>query len=196
MRDEAQAGVWVTANPVGLDHVRAHDVRLRPWKEAAAGKGGVVECESDLATEVMSARPDVDAVVHVHSLYATAFSVKGRRLDALSHEGCHLLGTDVAPWRGVSAEGDVHDVVTSLADRNGVLLAGHGLLTAASTLGEAVALAVYLEKACRLQLLVGHRYDSGSDDEASVKRLGQLARPRISWDYLRRTTHLDESAYG
>jgi ribulose-5-phosphate 4-epimerase/fuculose-1-phosphate aldolase len=73
---------------------------------------------------------------------------------------------------------------------------GHGLVTAAETLGEAVALAVYLEKACQLQLLAGDDCHTISDVEVMKKRSGQLSRPRISWEYLQRVTPVtrEESA--
>jgi ribulose-5-phosphate 4-epimerase/fuculose-1-phosphate aldolase len=49
---------------------------------------------------------------------------------------------------------------------------GHGLVTVAETLGEAVALAVYLEKACQLQLLAGDDVHTIPDGEVMKKRSG------------------------
>jgi hypothetical protein len=45
-----------------------------------------------------------------------------------------------------------------------------------------------LEKSCHLQLLVGEDGHRVPDEEVGLKRSGQLRRPAISWDYLRRVT--------
>jgi len=194
VRDPSGDGVWVTRDGVGFDEVGVDDVQLVPLdgddRSTRAETGG----EIDIAAAIMTARADVDAVVHVHSLHATAFSAVGRSLDALSHEGCHLVPPDVARWRGGGATSDARGVAAAIAQRNAVLLAGHGQLTAAATLGEAVALAVYLEKACQLQLMVGPQFHGAGDEEVSLKRSGQMARPIISWEYLRRTTTIDDGA--
>jgi ribulose-5-phosphate 4-epimerase/fuculose-1-phosphate aldolase len=134
---------------------------------------------------VMAARPDVHAVVHAHSLYATSFSTTGRQLRALSHEGCHLVPPEVARCVESSSRAE-SDLAASLGSRNSVLLSGHGLITVAETVGEAVALAVYFEKACQLQLLAGDDVHVVPDGEVMKKRSGQMRRPQISWQYLQR----------
>jgi ribulose-5-phosphate 4-epimerase/fuculose-1-phosphate aldolase len=131
-------------------------------------------------------------VVHVHSLHATAFAATNRALRAISHEGCHLVPTEVARGRfsdhpGTSPD-EGRELAASLGLRNSILTPGHGLVTVAETLGEAVALAVYLEKACQLQLLAGDDFYTIPDVEVMKKRSGQLSRPRISWEYLQRVT--------
>jgi ribulose-5-phosphate 4-epimerase/fuculose-1-phosphate aldolase len=66
------------------------------------------------------------------------------------------------------------------------------MVTGADSLGNAVALAVYLEKSCQLQLMVGRRGHVVSDDDVLEKRSGQLARPSISWAYLKRVNSIEE----
>jgi ribulose-5-phosphate 4-epimerase/fuculose-1-phosphate aldolase len=139
----------------------------------------------------MAARLDVHAVVHAHSLYATSFAATGRQLNAISHEGCHLVPPDVAralaSGRFEDALRSPYELATFLGSRNSILLPGHGLITVAETVGEAVALAAYLEKACQLQLLSGVDVRVVPDTEVMKKRSGQMKRPQISWQYLQRT---------
>jgi ribulose-5-phosphate 4-epimerase/fuculose-1-phosphate aldolase len=196
-RDPSARGVWMTRGGVGFDEVGLEDLVLVSSPEDALDVARL-DGEGALALEVMASRADVSAVVHAHSLYATAFAATGRALQAISHEGCHLVPPDVARARAPDEPGDARAGLRRLAGalgaRNAMLLAGHGLITVAGALGEAVALAVYLEKACRLQLLAGARVHTAPDAEVIEKREGQLRRPRISWEYLRRVTPPASSA--
>jgi L-fuculose-phosphate aldolase len=192
VRDASGRGVWLTRDNVGLDEVNIDDIVLVSSKVELVQ--GIFEPDSEhaLAVEVMASRRDVQAVVHVHSLHATAFAATNRALRAISHEGCHLVPPEVARGRfsddpGVTPD-EGRELAASLGLRNSILMPGHGLVTVAETLGEAVALAVYLEKACQLQLLAGDDVHTIPDGEVMKKRLGQLSRPRISWEYLQRVT--------
>jgi ribulose-5-phosphate 4-epimerase/fuculose-1-phosphate aldolase len=182
----------MTRDNVGLDEVNIDDIVLVSSEGELVQ--GVFEPDSEhaLALEVMVSRQDVHAVVHVHSLHATAFAATNRALHAISHEGCHLVPPEVVRGRFADNPGTRPDeggeVVASLGLRNSILMPGHGLVTVAETLGEAVALAIYLEKACQLQLLAGDEVHTIPDVEVIEKRMGQLSRPRISWEYLQRVS--------
>ena len=190
VRDAHGRGVWITRSGVGFDEVVVGDIVLvSSVGEVLAGEGEPDE-ELAVAREVLAARRDVNVVVHAHSLYASAFAATPGRLHALSHEGCHLVAPDVVRFRTDGAASDLPSearaVASSLGSRDALLWSGHGLVMAGRVLGETVALAVYLEKACRLQLMVGRDGQTVSDDEVADKRAGQLRRPTISWEYLRR----------
>jgi ribulose-5-phosphate 4-epimerase/fuculose-1-phosphate aldolase len=190
IRDPVGRGVWVTRDGVGFDEITPGDLVLCSAGEVIHGVGDP-DSETDVALDVLAARPDVHAVVHAHSLYATTFAATGRRLHAISHEGCHLVPPDVArtplPGRSKNDSNAQSELVTLLGSRNSILLPGHGLITVAETVGEAVALAVYLEKACQLQLLSGSDVHVVPDVDVMEKRSGQVRRPQISWQYLQRT---------
>jgi ribulose-5-phosphate 4-epimerase/fuculose-1-phosphate aldolase len=185
-RDDLGRGVWSTRDGVGFDEITNEDLLLLgPSGEVVRGEGEP-DSEVSLALEIMAVRSDVHAVVHAHSLYATAFAATERPLQAISHEGCHLVPPGVArddvARRSEGGEG----LAVSLGTRNSILMPGHGLVSVAETVGEAVALAVYLEKACQLQLLSGDDVHVVPDVEVMEKRSGQLKRPQISWHYLER----------
>ena len=132
--------------------------------------------EFALALAVMTSRPDVNALVHSHSLHATAFAAIQRPLEAISHEGCHLVPPDVVRkpvLRGAASGDEGVAFAAILGERNAILLAGHGLVTVGDSLGEAVALAVYLEKACQLQPPPGEDVHTVSDNAVMEKRSGK-----------------------
>jgi L-fuculose-phosphate aldolase len=191
-RDSLERGVWVTRDNVGLGEISSDDVILVAYSGEVVAGIGDPDNECAPAFELMAMRHDIHAVVHVHSVHATAFTAAERTLLALSHEGCHLVPPDIARAPFTSAPGitsaAVRAFALSLGQRNASLVPGHGLVTTAETLGESVALAIYLDKACRLQLIVGDVGHTIPDAEIIEKRSGQLSRPLISWEYLRRTT--------
>jgi ribulose-5-phosphate 4-epimerase/fuculose-1-phosphate aldolase len=188
IRDPSGRGIWVTNDAVGFNEVEVGDLVLVSISGDVVAGFAEPDSESALAVAVMSECPTVQAVVHVHSLYATAFSTTRSPLHALSHEGCHIVPPDIARVQSSGTFDERRELAMLLGERKAILLAGHGLITAAETLGEAVALAAYLEKSCRLQLMVGRGGYTVDDENVLRKRLGQTARPSISWEYLKRVT--------
>jgi ribulose-5-phosphate 4-epimerase/fuculose-1-phosphate aldolase len=183
VRDEGGGGFWITPDRRGLDEVTASDMSFVST-EAPTG-----DAEVDLALFVFDQAPDAHAVVHAHSLYATAFAGTGWNLSALSHEGCHVVPLATVRW-GESPEAGGGYSGLEPSEYGGppcaALTPGHGVVTWAGTLGEASALASYVEKACRVHLLAGQRVLDVGEKAAQEKRLGQLSRPRITWEYLER----------
>lgn len=192
LRDASGAGVWVTRDGMGFSEVEADDLVLVSFEGDVVEDVAEPDGECAMAVAVIESRREVNAVVHIHSLHATAFAATNRALHAISHEGCHLVPPEIARGRfwgdRDNAPDEGRELAACLGIRNSMLMPGHGLITVAETLGEAVALAIYLEKACQLLLLTGDDVRVVPDVEVVKKRSGQLSRPRISWEYLLRVT--------
>lgn len=144
---------------------------------------------------VLRARPDVQCVVHLHPLHAVALDATGVPLRPLSHDGARLVPPDLPRFTQTSdlittpALGA--SVAAALGVRPALFLRHHGIVTAAADVGTAVLLAIYLERACRTQLLAmatGRPYSWTPDDEATEKRtrVGSAAGYAATWAYLRR----------
>ena len=130
-------------------------------------------------SEVLRARPDVQAVVHTHAPHAVAFSSLGRELVPVSNEAGYFYKklpvfaetTDliVTPDRGKA-------VARCLGPHGAAILRNHGIVTAGRTIEEAVWLALKLERACRVQLLAecagGPKLVAGGEDLESKNRRG------------------------
>jgi L-fuculose-phosphate aldolase len=84
-------------------------------------------------SEVMRARPDINAVVHTHPEYAVAFSSLGRPLAAISNDGTMFSA-------GVPIFSETTDLITdqprgravakSLGSGNVLILRNHGIVAA------------------------------------------------------------------
>ena len=110
-----------------------------------------------LHRDILRHRPDVGAVVHTHSLYATVLSTLHRPIPALhymiaSFNGPTIRCTPYAPF-GTQALSDL--IIEHLGDRHGVLLGNHGMVATGRDLAQAMWRAGELETLAKMAFLAG-----------------------------------------
>src|SRR5215210_2250058 len=103
---------------------------------------------------VYSQRPDINAIIHTHAPYASALAATGSPLKTLHMDSSMLHGCAHLPdWPGVPVADDEGRIIsTALGQAKTILLANHGLLAVGSSVEEATYLAVFFERAARMQL--------------------------------------------
>lgn len=99
-------------------------------------------------------RPDVKAIVHTHAPHASALAATGQPLRTIHMDSAMLHGcAHLAEWPGVPVADDEGRIISGALGREKcILLANHGLLTAGASVEEATYLAVFFERAARMQL--------------------------------------------
>ena len=99
-------------------------------------------------------RPDVNAIIHTHAPYASALAATGQPLRTIHMDSAMLHGTaHLAEWPGVPVADDEGRIISAaLGDAKTILLANHGLLATGRSVEEAAYLAVFFERAARMQL--------------------------------------------
>jgi len=99
-------------------------------------------------------RPDVKAIVHTHAPYASALAATGRPLKTIHMDSAMLHGTAHLPeWPGVPVADDEGRLISgALGSAKAILLSNHGLLTTGISIEEATYLAVFFERAARMQI--------------------------------------------
>ena len=105
----------------------------------------------NLWTNFMRLRPDLNAVVHTHSPYATAFSVVYEPVPVITETMADWFGQPVPVTRYLSVEDPEFPTlpVEVMSDGYAVLLGNHGPITVGKTLEHALERAVTLEEAAR-----------------------------------------------
>ncbi len=101
--------------------------------------------------DIMRARPEVNAVVHTHSIYATTLAMARRDVPA-AHYMVAIFGGDSVRCSEYATYGtkELSDyALQALAGRNACLLANHGMLVTGPSLEKAMWLAQELETLCR-----------------------------------------------
>ena len=140
--------VAVTASGVPYHRFAVDDVMIVDFDVEPVFGAGVPSTESLAHMAVYRARPDVGAVIHTHSVYASGLAVAGRRIPPIIDEQVVALGgaVEVAEYGAASSEKLACNAVSALGDRAAVLLRNHGVLAVGRDLDEAVAAAVLVER--------------------------------------------------
>lgn len=96
-----------------------------------ANEGFKPSSEIKMHMRVYKERPDINAVVHAHPLYATSFAVAGIPLtQPITAEAVMFLGSVPIAEFGTPSTDEIPEAISRyLQDYNAVLLANHGALT-------------------------------------------------------------------
>jgi L-fuculose-phosphate aldolase len=105
--------------------------------------------------DILQARPDVNAIVHTHSPYATTLSILRRDIPAVHYMiaafgGSQIRCTEYAPF-GTAELSEL--AVAALGSNNGVLLGNHGAIATGADLAKAMWRAVELENLAKFYYL-------------------------------------------
>jgi L-fuculose-phosphate aldolase len=116
---------------------------------------GVPSSESLAHLAVYAARPDVGAVIHTHSVHASAFAVAGQPIPCVLDEQVLTLGgaVAVAEYGAAASQALADHAVAALGDRAAVLLRNHGVLGVGRDLEETVAVVELVERVAKVRLL-------------------------------------------
>jgi L-fuculose-phosphate aldolase len=97
--------------------------------------------------DILKSRPDIGAVVHTHSTFATVLGIARRPIPACHYMVAIFGGSDVrvADFAIYGTKALAANVLKALEGRNGCLIANHGMIAAGKDLDHAMWLAVELE---------------------------------------------------
>lgn len=120
---------------VEMDFDGNHDGRRRPTSEWR------------LHRDILATRPEVDAVLHSHSLHCTALAVHGLEIPAVHYMVAAAGGTTIrcAPYRTPTTQALSDVAVEALAGRRACLLQNHGAVVLGETPEACVGLLVEVE---------------------------------------------------
>lgn len=139
----------ITPSAVGYDIMEPADLVAidSDGNVRSATRGRIPSTEWRLHAAVFKARPDVGAVVHAHPPWATALSCLRRDIPAFHYMvavagGSTIRCADYATFGTAALAGAAVD---ALAGRRACLLANHGIVACADSVGAALGLAVEVE---------------------------------------------------
>ncbi len=112
----------------------------------------VPSTESLLHLGIYRGRPDVNAVVHTHSLYASVAAVTTTQIPPIVDEMVVYLGgpVDVADYGFPGTPELAAAGLEALEDRRAVLLRNHGMCAVGSDLEEAMRVAILVERVAQI----------------------------------------------
>jgi len=147
----------ITPSAVPYDLLSPEMIASMPLEAADGAWSGPLPPSSEwrLHLDILRARPDIGALIHTHSLYATTLAMLRKPIPAAHYMiaafgGPDIRCTDYASF-GTQELSDL--AVAGLKDRTGVLLGSHGMVVAGKTLDEAMWRAVELETLAKMYYL-------------------------------------------
>ncbi len=150
----AKGGFWITPTGMAPEEITPRAlVRLADDGTALEGDWAP-SSEWPFHRAIYAARPDLGAVVHMHSPHATALACLRRGLPSF-HYMVAVAGGDDVPCTGYhlfGTEALSQAVAAAFADRHACLMANHGLVAGGAGIAQAMKVALEVESLCGIYL--------------------------------------------
>lgn len=139
-------GLLITPSGLPYDQMTEEDI---VWLNGAgeATDGQAPSSEWRFHHAIMTTRPEVGAIVHTHSVHATALAMCRRGIPAAHYMVAVAGGPDIrcADYATFGTEALSRNALAALNGRKACLLANHGVIATGPTLERALALAIEIE---------------------------------------------------
>jgi len=143
----------IAISPSGIEYaeMEAADVPVTDADGVRAEGETKPSSELDFHLAIYRRRPDVRAVVHTHSVYATTMACLNWEIPAVHYLVAFSgLKVPLAPYATFGTPQLAANVALAIGDYNAVLLANHGLVTVGPNLATAFAVAEEIELVARI----------------------------------------------
>lgn len=150
-RDPESGRVVVTPSGLPYDNLAPDDMIVTDMQMQVVEGKYRPSVALNLWTGILAARPDVHAIIHTHSPYATAFSVINQPMPVVTETMADWFGAPVpvSPYLHVEDPNFVSLPIEILGSGYAVLLGNHGPIVLGETLERGLERAVTLEEAAR-----------------------------------------------
>lgn len=100
--------------------------------------------------DILASRPEVNAVIHTHSMFATTLACLRKDILAFHYMIAVAGGDNIrcAPYALFGSQQLSENALTALIERKACLLANHGMIALGYDLDDALAVAVEVENLC------------------------------------------------
>ena len=148
------AGVLVTPSRINYEVMGPKDLVLLSWEGKKLRGEKLPSSEADLHRIILKNRPDLAALIHSHSPWASSVAAAGKSIPVISEDMAQIIGAKVCCSKHV--RGGRHIDMAQAAwkamgrESSAVLLANHGAVVGGRDLSEALVAAQVLEKAAMM----------------------------------------------
>lgn len=152
---EGEPLVAITASRVPYDRLTVDDILVIDFEGDPVEGEGVPSSETLAHLAVYQVRTDVGAVIHTHSIYASALAVAGMEIPPLLDEQVVTLGgsVPVTEYAMAGSQELADRACAALGESKAVLLRNHGVLGVGADLAEAASVCELVERLARIYVL-------------------------------------------
>ena len=147
--------IAITPTSRHYDTVRVNDIPIIDFDGQNVEGRLAPSIETPLHISIYRARKDVNAIIHTHSVFASAAAVAGLDIPVIMEDQAALLGGEIklAAYALSGTPEQLTNVLGALGNRNAVLLANHGAVGMGQTMRDAFTACELIEKTARIYLL-------------------------------------------
>ena len=169
----ARFGAGFIVTPTGIPYERLEPADLVSMEGDTPNGAHAPSSEWRLHRDVYASRPEVGAVVHTHSPYATTLACLRRAIPAFHYEVAFAGGRDIrcSPYATFGTQELSRLGLAALEGRRACLLANHGLVAIGRDLDEAFGLAEKVENLARLYWQALQVEEPAILDDAEMDRI-------------------------
>ena len=145
----------ITPSGRGYGHQQPQDIVLINQQAQRVEGELTPSSESRLHTAIYAACPDARAIIHTHSIYASALAAMHREVPAIIEDLVMIIGGRVAcaDYALPGTEELAVNAVKALQGRRAALLANHGAVCWGRSLEDALMVAEILEKTAKIAII-------------------------------------------
>lgn len=147
--------VIITPSSVHYTEMQADDMVVIDLKGEVLEGSRNPSVEWQMHLELYNTRSNAGAVVHTHSIYASAMAVLNESLPPIIDETVPKLGSHirVSDYSIPGTKQLGTNVGKAIEDRSAALIANHGAVCIAKTLEKALHLSIVLERTCKIYMI-------------------------------------------
>lgn len=150
-------GIIITPSGLPYEDMEPEDLAVMPFDGDYGAWSGPYAPSSEwrFHVDIMQGRPDINAIVHCHSLYATVLAICGKEIPAIHYMIAMAGGPTVrvAPYATYGTKELSVNALAALEGRNCCLLSNHGTISVGSDLYHTLILAEELENLAKQYFL-------------------------------------------
>jgi L-fuculose-phosphate aldolase len=181
-------GLLITPTGRAYDRLQPEDIVFLDADGGCAPGQLIPSSEWRFHCDILRAYPTANAVVHVHSTYATALACLGEGIPAFHYMVAAAGGADIrcAPYATFGTQALSDHALTALEGRKACLLAHHGVIACGVELEAALALAVEVENLARTYAAVRQlgtpRLLDAAEMDRVLEKFASYGQPRTRRD--------------
>lgn len=150
--------VYITPSGVPYDELETNDIAVLELETGEQIEGKLrASSEHPMHLQIYRDHPIVNAIVHIHSVYATAFACMRKSISCYVEDQAMILGgtVSVAEYAQPGTWELAKNVSKALKNNFAALISNHGAVAVGRSLKEALVAAQILEKSAQIAYLVG-----------------------------------------
>lgn len=155
IRISGEDKIVITPSQIEYDKISVNDIVVVDFKKNVLEGDRSPSVETGMHIGVYETRPNVGAIVHTHSVYASAIASLGKTIPPFLDDIVLMLGgeIEVAEYGIPGSKELAENAVRALGKKNAVLLANHGALCCGKNLEGAFVNAELVERAAKIFIL-------------------------------------------